>query len=136
MFRADLPNGQNVEGNKPRQEAIALLKACKLQPPGAKKTGGPLNPPYLSEMPSVEKVMQAMKTNDPRETALRQMGAFYQLIEIIATLSGAVVEAGRELLAAAPGVSNMRWHDSTVFRSGFSQSTCSPAISADTTAAS
>ena len=88
MFRADLPNGQNVEGNKPRQEAIALLKACKLQPPGAKKTGGPLNPPYLSEMPSVEKVMQAMKTNDPRETALRQMGAFYQLTEIIATLSG------------------------------------------------
>ncbi len=88
MFRADLPNGQNVEGNKPRQEAIALLKACKLQPTGVKKTGGPLNPPYLKEMPSVEKVMQAMKTNDPRETALRQMGAFYQLTEIIATLSG------------------------------------------------
>jgi len=88
MFRADMPGGQNVEGNKPRQEAIALLKACKLQPPGAKKSGGPLNPPYLSEMPSVERVMQAMKTNDPRESALRQIGAFYQLSEVIATLSG------------------------------------------------
>ena len=47
-----------------------------------------LTPPYLSEMPSVERVMQAMQTPDPRETALRQMGAFYQLIEIIKTLSG------------------------------------------------
>jgi hypothetical protein len=46
------------------------------------------NPAYLSEMPSVDRVMQAMKTSDPRETALRQMGAFYQLIEIVKTLSG------------------------------------------------
>src|SRR5688500_11698454 len=29
-----------------------------------------------------------MKTSDPRETAIRQMGAFYQLTEIIRTLSG------------------------------------------------
>ncbi|NDQ58363.1 MAG: hypothetical protein GZ088_14935, partial [Acidipila sp.] len=49
---------------------------------------GPLNPAYLSEMPSVERVMTAMKTADPRETALRQMGAFYELMEIIKTLSG------------------------------------------------
>lgn len=28
-----------------------------------------LDPPYLSEMPSVDKVMQAMKTADPGETA-------------------------------------------------------------------
>ena len=47
-----------------------------------------LNPPYLSEMPSVDRVMSAMQVADPRETALRQMGAFYQLIEIIKTLSG------------------------------------------------
>ena len=47
-----------------------------------------LNPPYLSEMPSVDRVMSAMQTADPRDTALRQIGAFYQLMEIIKTLSG------------------------------------------------
>ena len=47
-----------------------------------------LNPSYLGEMPSVERVMSAMQVADPRETALRQMGAFYQLVEIIKTLSG------------------------------------------------
>ena len=47
-----------------------------------------LNPPYLSEMPSVDRVTSAMRVADPRETALRQMGAFYQLIEVIKTLSG------------------------------------------------
>lgn len=47
-----------------------------------------LNPPYLSEMPSVDRVLSAMQVADPRDTALRQMGAFYQLIEIIKALSG------------------------------------------------
>jgi hypothetical protein len=46
------------------------------------------NPPHLSQFPAVEKVMNTMKTADPRETALRQIGAFYQLTEIIKTLSG------------------------------------------------
>ena len=32
--------------------------------------------------------MSTMQTADPRETALRQMCAFYQLMEIIKTLSG------------------------------------------------
>ena len=89
MYRVDVPGGQSMEGNKPRADTIAQLKSCKLKPGGgASAPGGPLNPPYLKEMPPVEKVLQAMKTSDPRETALRQMGAFYQLIEIIATLSG------------------------------------------------
>ncbi len=47
-----------------------------------------LNPPYLSEMPTVDRVMHAMQTADPRETAWRQMGAFYELMEIIKALSG------------------------------------------------
>ena len=42
-----------------------------------------LNPPYLSEIPPVDRVMSVMRVADPRETALRQIGAFYQLIEII-----------------------------------------------------
>lgn len=53
-----------------------------------KTTAQQPNPPYLSQFPSVDKVLNAMKTSDPRETAIRQMGAFYQLIEIIKTLSG------------------------------------------------
>jgi hypothetical protein len=46
------------------------------------------NPSYLNEMPSVDRVMEAMKTNDPHETALRQIWAFYELTEIIKVLSG------------------------------------------------
>lgn len=46
------------------------------------------DPPYLSQFPSVDKVLNTMKTSDPRETAIRQLGAFYQLVEIIKTLSG------------------------------------------------
>jgi hypothetical protein len=46
------------------------------------------NPPYLAQFPSVAKVKQAMQVADPRETALRQMGALWQLKEIIKQLSG------------------------------------------------
>jgi hypothetical protein len=88
MYRVDIPGGQSVEVNKPRDQVMAQLKSCKLQPATAPKPGQALNPAYLSEMPSVDRVMKAMKTSDPRETALRQMGAFYQLSEIISTLSG------------------------------------------------
>jgi hypothetical protein len=47
-----------------------------------------LNPPYLSEMPPVDRVKKAMQVSDPKETALRQVGAFWQLQEIIKALSG------------------------------------------------
>lgn len=46
------------------------------------------NPPYLAEFPSVDKVMQAMKTGDPDETAARQMAAFQQLIKMIQDMAG------------------------------------------------
>ena len=91
-------NGQLVvEAVSVRTQMYGRLKPC---PPdgaargvtpaaqSARPANGPLNPPYLSEMPSVDRVMTAMKTADPRETALRQMGAFYELMEIIKTLSG------------------------------------------------
>jgi hypothetical protein len=39
-------------------------------------------------MPSVDRVLTAMKNNDPRETAVRQIWAFYELTEIIKALSG------------------------------------------------
>ena len=46
------------------------------------------NPPYLREMPSVERVKTEIKGADAMDTAARQMGAFWQLQEIVKTLSG------------------------------------------------
>ena len=46
------------------------------------------NPPYLAAFPSVERVKQLMKVSDARETAVRQIGALYQLEQIIRQLSG------------------------------------------------
>jgi hypothetical protein len=47
-----------------------------------------LNPAYLSEMPSVERVMKEMQASDPAETAARQMGAFWQLKQMIEDMAG------------------------------------------------
>src|SRR5215211_5004861 len=46
------------------------------------------NPPYLAAFPSVERVKQLMKVTDPKETAIRQIGALWQLEQIIRQLSG------------------------------------------------
>jgi hypothetical protein len=42
-----------------------------------------LNPPYLREMPSVERVLSDQQAADPAETAARQMGALTQLKKMI-----------------------------------------------------
>ena len=47
-----------------------------------------LNPAYLSEMPSVDRVLREITAGDPQETAARQMGAFIQLGRMIADMSG------------------------------------------------
>ena len=47
-----------------------------------------LNPAYLSEMPSVDRVLGEIKAADPQETAARQMGAFIQLGRMIVDMSG------------------------------------------------
>jgi tetratricopeptide (TPR) repeat protein len=47
-----------------------------------------LNPWYLHEMPSVERVMKDTQAADPVETAARQMGAFLQLKKIIEDAAG------------------------------------------------
>jgi len=56
-------------------------------------TGGPLlaqtlNPPYLREMPTVDRVLKDMEVADPAETAARQMGAFLQLKKMIEDAAG------------------------------------------------
>jgi hypothetical protein len=46
------------------------------------------NPSYLAEFPSVDKVMNGMKTADPDESAARQMAAFTWLTQMILDMSG------------------------------------------------
>lgn len=46
------------------------------------------NPPYLAGFPSVDRVKSAMQAKDPREQALRQLGAIWQLQEMVKQLSG------------------------------------------------
>ena len=46
------------------------------------------SPPYLREMPSVERVMREVTGSDAKQTALLQLQAFYELGEIIKTLAG------------------------------------------------
>jgi hypothetical protein len=50
-----------------------------------------LNPPYLREMPPVDRVLNDQQTADTAETAARQMGALLQLTrayEVIQGLTG------------------------------------------------
>jgi hypothetical protein len=46
------------------------------------------NPPYLSQFPPVEKVMKEETTSDPKQTALLQITAFTELVELIKALAG------------------------------------------------
>ena len=72
----------------PRSIRELLLVAAAIVPASRTTHAQSLNPPYLSSMPSVDKVKQAMQVSDPKETAVRQIGAFWQLQEIIKALSG------------------------------------------------
>lgn len=66
----------------------ALLQATTNIGMASVMTAQATNPPYLREMPSVERVKSEIKGADALDTAARQMGAFWQLQEIIKTLSG------------------------------------------------
>jgi hypothetical protein len=66
-----------------REQVLAGVKSCLTQASSSPAAGKPatiangksFNPSYLNEMPSVDRVMEAMKTTDPRETALRRSTA-------------------------------------------------------------
>jgi len=64
--------------------ALALAVSAFTDLAGAQAT----NPPYLAAFPTVDRVKQAMKVADQRETAIRQIGALWQLEQIIRQLSG------------------------------------------------
>jgi hypothetical protein len=71
-----------------RTTRALLLVAAGIVPASLAAQAQSLNPPYLSSMPPVEKVKAAMRVSDPKATAVRQIGAFWQLQEIIRALSG------------------------------------------------
>ena len=72
---------------RPRTALITLAAAAVLlQTAGARAQA--TNPPYLSQMPSMERVKAEVKGADAMDTAARQMGAFWQLQEIIKNLAG------------------------------------------------
>ena len=96
-FKVEKKGKPAFQGVNLRGQVAVAVKQCTAQAatasaqPTAKAApwaGKPLNPSYLSEMPSVDRVMQSMKASDARETALRQIWAFYELTEIIKTMSG------------------------------------------------
>jgi hypothetical protein len=92
LFQCQKQNGQDycfvkVEQNgqflmqvpKLRSDAEQQLKSCQ--------AGATLNPSYLSEFPSVNRVIQGMVAGSPSETVPRSIGALYQLSEVIQTLA-------------------------------------------------
>jgi len=96
-FKIEQKGKLAFQGVNLQKQVATAVKQCTTQAasPSPQSTakpapwnGKPLNPAYLSEMPSVERVLEGMKTSDPHETALRQVWAFYELTEIIKTLSG------------------------------------------------
>ncbi len=83
-----------------RERVVAAVKSCVTQAanssagktaaksPATIANGKSFNPAYLNEMPSVDRVKEAMTANDAHETAVRQIWAFYELTEIIKELAG------------------------------------------------
>lgn len=65
------------------RNAVLLLAALVALPSAPGLAGQATNPPYLSEMPPVERVLKEIRGATPDETAARQMGTFLQLKGII-----------------------------------------------------
>jgi hypothetical protein len=70
---------------KPNIFVLATTLALMLTPNIQAQT---LNPPYLNEFPSVERVKAETKGTDTLDTTARQMSAFYHLLWVIKELAG------------------------------------------------
>jgi hypothetical protein len=64
------------------QAATVVAQTSSPKPPQA------TNPPYLSQFPPVGRVQAQIKGKDAMDTAARQMGAFWQLLQVIQELAG------------------------------------------------
>ncbi|MGA9061255.1 MAG: hypothetical protein WB341_06265 [Terracidiphilus sp.] len=70
----------------PKRNLLAAILIGALLAPGLPAQA--TNPSYLAEFPSVDAVMNGMKTADPDETASRQMAAFTWLMQMILDMAG------------------------------------------------
>lgn len=70
-----------------RSAVLVIVAICMLMESG-RAAAQATNPPYLSEMPSAERVTREVQGTDARDTAIRQICAFWQLQEIIKSLAG------------------------------------------------
>lgn len=68
--------------------ALAVLFSLLAVPSSSAQQGKPTNPAYLIDMPTVDRVKREVQGSNPQDTALRQMGTFWQLGEIIKEMSG------------------------------------------------
>src|SRR5258706_6232669 len=80
-----IPGGRVLMRSKACPAALAVLALVFTAAPVAAQA---TNPPYLAEFPTVDKVKQTMTDADPRERALKQIGALSQLQEVIKQLGG------------------------------------------------
>jgi hypothetical protein len=99
VFQCQKQNGQDYCFVKLEMNGQFLLQAPKPRAEIAEKVGSckasaSFNPPYLSEFPGVDRVIQGMKVSDSRDTFVRSMGAFYQLSEVIKVLAGPRASTG------------------------------------------
>jgi hypothetical protein len=66
-----------------------IVKKCKGEDvevqaaPGSPGKAAPTNPPYLSEMPALARILAEIKGKDAEDTGERQMGAYRALVQII-----------------------------------------------------
>ncbi len=84
-------NGQLVvEANSVRTQMYGRLRPCPVQKQAAGQQGqsGPLNPAYLSELPSPDRVMKEIQGSDATDTLNRQMGAMFQLRRMVEDAAG------------------------------------------------
>lgn len=84
-----------VERYNIRGQMDGWLKICKVQTAQTTKPGGaptwsgrPMNPPYLSEMPSVERVKSEIQGANPDDTLARQVAVFTYLPQIVQRIQG------------------------------------------------
>src|SRR5581483_12468437 len=66
---------------------LKIVQKCKGEnvaaPAAAASSSGPLNPPYLSEMPAPSRILAEIHGKDAEDTGERQMGAYRALVQII-----------------------------------------------------
>ncbi len=82
-FQTQKDGGQPNNSYTTRAQLSRRLQSC--QPLQASQPGSAqaMDPPYLSEMPSVERVTREIQGKDSIDTAARQAGAFWQLRQVI-----------------------------------------------------